>query len=88
MVPAANLSAALPGDRAWNFSAHGKFFPGQPVEDFMLNLFVVACLLAVLSVVVMSGAVVGVAPLVVEFASIVFALSAAVSTLAIAATDG
>jgi hypothetical protein len=58
------------------------------MEALMLNLFVVATLLAALSVVVMSGAIIGPAPIIMEFASIMFALSAAVSTLAIAAIEG
>ncbi len=54
----------------------------------MLNLFVFTGLVAGICVLVMSGAIAGVAPLTVEFAEIVFAVSAGLSTLAIAALDG
>jgi len=54
----------------------------------MLYLFIVTGLVAGICVLVMSGAVVGAAPLTVEFAEVVFAVSAGLSTLAIAALEG
>ncbi len=54
----------------------------------MLYLFVVAGLVAAISVLVMAGVIAGVAPFVVEFASVMFAMSAGVSTLAVAASEG
>lgn len=54
----------------------------------MLNLFVVASLLSAISMLVMSGAVVGSGPSLMELTGLVFAISAGVSTLAIAAIEG
>ena len=54
----------------------------------MLYLLVIAGLVAAISVLVMSGAVTGAAPLVTEFAAVMFAISAGISTLAITALEG
>lgn len=54
----------------------------------MLHLFVVAGLISVISMLVMSGAVAGVGPLIMDLTSLVFAISTGISTLAIAAIEG
>ncbi len=54
----------------------------------MLYLFVTAGLVAAISVLVMSGAIAGAAPLIIEFAAVVFAISTGISTLAVAALEG
>jgi hypothetical protein len=74
--------------RFGNLEQPGAFFLHRPKEECMLNLFVFAGLVAGICVLIMSGAIAGVAPLTVEFAEIVFAVSAGLSTLAIAALDG
>ncbi|MCX7324542.1 MAG: hypothetical protein NTZ14_08950 [Hyphomicrobiales bacterium] len=54
----------------------------------MFNLLVVSSLIAAICIMVLSGLLVGPATIVMEFASVVFATSVAISTLAIAAIDG
>jgi hypothetical protein len=57
------------------------------MEITMLHLFVVAGLIAASSIILMSGAIAGLAPLMMELAAFVFAVSAGISTMAIAAID-
>lgn len=54
----------------------------------MLYLFVVTGLVAAISVLVMSGAIAGAAPVINDLAAVMFAISAGVSTLAVAALEG
>lgn len=71
-----------------NFVPDGAFLHQPFMEFAMLNLFVVASLLSAISMLVMSGAVVGSGPSLMELTGLVFAISAGVSTLAIAAIEG
>lgn len=54
----------------------------------MLYLFVIAGLVAAISVLVMSGAIAVAAPFIIEFAAVMFAVSAGISTFAVAAFEG
>ncbi len=54
----------------------------------MLYLFVIAGLVAAISVLVMSGAIAAATPLIAEFAAVMFAISAGISTLAVSALEG
>ncbi len=54
----------------------------------MLYLFVVAGIFAALCIFVMSGALFVLSPVVLDLTCVIFAVSAGVSTLAIAASDG